>query len=214
MALIDRRFIVRLQYTWRSFVTGSASCIGLTLRGYRPLHMAVRRFWTALTVAGLLAASAGCGGRSSPNPTALRPAAAGDAAFRPPPGEDLKKLANGTPIWGRAIHGPPNATTYWLLYKSESAAGKAVSVSGVISIPKRAATGTRPVAAWGNGTTGLGDQCAVSKAIAGDTPPAAEFTAVAGHLLDQGYVVTATDYEGLGTDGVHPYLVAESEAHS
>ena len=26
-----------------------------------------------------------------------------------------------------------------------------------------------------------------------------------------GYVVAATDYEGLGTPGVHPYLVGESE---
>jgi alpha-beta hydrolase superfamily lysophospholipase len=30
--------------------------------------------------------------------------------------------------------------------------------------------------------------------------------------VSQGYVVVATDYEGLGTPGTHPYLVGESEA--
>ena len=29
-------------------------------------------------------------------------------------------------------------------------------------------------------------------------------------LLSQGYVVVATDYPGLGTDGIHPYLIGES----
>jgi hypothetical protein len=33
-----------------------------------------------------------------------------------------------------------------------------------------------------------------------------------GKLISQGYVVVATDYEGLGTPGTHPYLVGESEA--
>ena len=33
-------------------------------------------------------------------------------------------------------------------------------------------------------------------------------------LLDAGYVVAATDYEGLGTPGLHPFLVGESEGRS
>ena len=33
-----------------------------------------------------------------------------------------------------------------------------------------------------------------------------------GKVVSQGYVVAATDYEGLGTPGTHPYLVGESEA--
>jgi len=144
----------------------------------------------------------------------MRSAPPGDAAFRAPADADLDKLDNGMPVWGRTIHGPPNATTYWLLYKSEDVHGKAIAVSGVISIPKQGANGPRPVAAWAHGTTGLGDQCAISKALADNTGNAAEFTAVAGPLLAQGYVVAASDYEGLGTDGVHPYLVATSEAHS
>ena len=32
-------------------------------------------------------------------------------------------------------------------------------------------------------------------------------------FLDAGYVVAATDYEGLGTAGVHPYLIGDSEGY-
>ena len=33
-------------------------------------------------------------------------------------------------------------------------------------------------------------------------------------MLERGYVVAATDYPGLGTPAVHPYLVGDSEAHA
>jgi alpha-beta hydrolase superfamily lysophospholipase len=33
-------------------------------------------------------------------------------------------------------------------------------------------------------------------------------------LLDAGYVIAATDYEGIGTPGLHPFLVGESEGRS
>jgi dipeptidyl aminopeptidase/acylaminoacyl peptidase len=34
------------------------------------------------------------------------------------------------------------------------------------------------------------------------------------NMITQGYIVVATDYPGLGTDGIHPYLIGESEARS
>ena len=33
-------------------------------------------------------------------------------------------------------------------------------------------------------------------------------------MLAQGYVVVATDYPGLGTPGIHPYLIGISEARA
>jgi dipeptidyl aminopeptidase/acylaminoacyl peptidase len=33
-------------------------------------------------------------------------------------------------------------------------------------------------------------------------------------MMSEGYIVVATDYPGLGTDGIHPYLIGESEARS
>jgi acetyl esterase/lipase len=62
------------------------------------------------------------------------------------------------------------------------------------------------VVTWAHGTTGLGDQCAPSKA-----DDAAMNVPFVKQMIDAGYVVAATDYEGLGTPGVHPYLVGESE---
>lgn len=83
-------------------------------------------------------------------------------------------------------------------------------MSGIVVAPKGAAPkGGRPVVAWAHGTTGLADACAPSKQAdaAMSIPWVAE-------LLAAGYVVTATDYEGLGTPGIHPYLVGESAGRS
>ena len=80
-------------------------------------------------------------------------------------------------------------------------------VSGVLVAPDGPApAGGRPVVTWAHGTTGTADICAPSKAkdVASTLPDIAEF-------VRDGYVVVATDYEGLGTPGLHPYLVGESE---
>lgn len=34
------------------------------------------------------------------------------------------------------------------------------------------------------------------------------------NMIAEGYIVVATDYPGLGTEGIHPYLIGESEARS
>jgi alpha-beta hydrolase superfamily lysophospholipase len=62
------------------------------------------------------------------------------------------------------------------------------------------------VVTWAHGTTGLADACAPSK----DSKLNAAIPWLDKYLAN-GYVVTATDYEGLGTAGLHPYLVGESE---
>jgi hypothetical protein len=59
---------------------------------------------------------------------------------------------------------------------------------------------------WAHGTTGLADVCAPSR-----SPSVVAELPWLRQLLDRGVVVVATDYEGLGTDGPHPYLVGESE---
>lgn len=92
-----------------------------------------------------------------------------------------------------------------VLYHSESVAGADIAVSGLILRPPGAAPpGGFPVVSWAHGTTGTADRCAPSKL---DDPWIPSVDA----LLDAGYVVVATDYEGLGTPGLHPYLLGESE---
>ena len=60
---------------------------------------------------------------------------------------------------------------------------------------------------WAHGTEGLADACATSKAL----DIAYRIPGIRG-FVQQGYVVAATDYQGLGTPGEHPYLVGVSEA--
>ena len=163
----------------------------------------------ALTVA--LVGLSVCGGAtgSSADRTATTQAAP-KLSFYTPDGV----LATGKPgdilaqePWALAddLHG----TGYRITYVSTTPAGDRIPVTGVVIVPNTPAPpGGYPVVAWAHGTTGIGDKCAPSAA-----PP---FGLLGGApLLDAGYAVAATDYEGLGTPTeIHPYLVGAAEAHS
>lgn len=99
-------------------------------------------------------------------------------------------------------------TLHRVMYVSESLLGEPIVVTGAIAVPESPPpTGGYPVIAWAHGTDGIADECASSLAGPLSTP-------VLNRLLQEGYVVTTTDYEGLGTPGRHPYLVGDSEARS
>jgi acetyl esterase/lipase len=117
----------------------------------------------------------------------------------------------GKLITAQAMPGAPEgARAYRILYWSTGLDGKPVEVSGVVIAPGGSPLpGGRPVAAWAHPTTGVVSRCAPSLARV-------FFASIQGlrAMLDQGYVVAATDYPGLGTPEVHPYLVGTSEAHA
>src|SRR5262249_22535089 len=75
--------------------------------------------------------------------------------------------------------------------------------------PDTPATEKRPIVAWAHPTTGVVPRCAPSLAWFG-------FQQIQGlaDMLARGYVVTVTDYPGLGTPETHPYLVGDSEARA
>ncbi|WP_426610593.1 alpha/beta fold hydrolase [Bradyrhizobium sp. McL0616] len=105
---------------------------------------------------------------------------------------------------------PAGAQAYRVLYRSLGMHGEPIAVSGVIIVPPGPApAGGRPIVAWAHPTTGVVPHCAPSLAIF-------VFQQMAGlrQLVEQGAVVAATDYPGLGTTGPHPYLVGDSEARS
>jgi predicted esterase/Ca2+-binding EF-hand superfamily protein len=82
------------------------------------------------------------------------------------------------------------------------------SVSGSVFLPAGAPPlGGWPVVSYAHGTTGLADHCAPS--AVGLTRLEREHVA---RWLAAGYVVTATDYEGLATPGPHPYFNGEAVA--
>ncbi len=101
----------------------------------------------------------------------------------------------------------PGGSALRILYRSQDAAGNATASSGMVFIPKSPApTGGRPVVAWAHGTVGLAPQCAPSRIAepVGNLPWVAE-------MLARGWVVTATDYAGLGTPGTSGYLILGDE---
>ncbi len=105
---------------------------------------------------------------------------------------------------------PAGAQAYRVLYRSIGMQGEPIAVSGVIVVPPGPApAGGRPIVAWAHPTTGVVPHCAPSLAIF-------VFQQMAGlrQLVEQGAVVAATDYPGLGTAGPHPYLVGDSEARA
>jgi acetyl esterase/lipase len=65
-----------------------------------------------------------------------------------------------------------------------------------------------PIMAWAHPTVGIADRCAPSTSGPGFTP----FDV--GRPLEAGWAVIATDFEGLGGPGLHPYLVGEAEARA
>ncbi len=104
----------------------------------------------------------------------------------------------------------PEATTYRVLYTSTGYDGEPTAASGLILVPdgEPPADG-RQVVAYTHGTVGVTSRCAPSLA-----PPSLHplFLEGGDALLDAGYVIATSDYQGLGTPDPHPYLVGESEA--
>ncbi len=83
----------------------------------------------------------------------------------------------------------------------------ATSTGAVFPPPGEPPPGGWPVVSWAHGTVGIADRC--SPTVTGKV--GGPYLA---HWLSQGYAVVATDYVGLGTPGLHPYLDGPTEANS
>jgi len=107
-------------------------------------------------------------------------------------------------------------------YHSADVNGKPHEVTGLVIAPVGSGA-NRPVMTWAHGTTGLGDAACPSA----QPDPAREIITyfepestqqidygVPGlqSFIDEGWVVCATDYQGLGTPGVHQYTVGRTQA--
>jgi pimeloyl-ACP methyl ester carboxylesterase len=137
-------------------------------------------------------------------------APAGLKLYKPP--ADLKSYDRGDLIWARKVANPlPQAGRTWtLLYRSTSLRGKAIGVSGFVMLPKgKPPKRGWPVVSWAHGTSGIADSCAPSRDPGG--PYTGYMAPQLGAWLRAGYAIANTDYEGLGTPGVHPYVVGRSE---
>lgn len=110
----------------------------------------------------------------------------------------------GTLVTSTPIHSPSAALAadgirgWTVTYRSASGVdGSAQEVSGVVFVPPgRAPTGGWPVLSYGHGVTGLDPQCGPS--LHSDL---LGYDLVVASLLQLGFVVTMTDYQGWGSGG-------------
>ena len=121
----------------------------------------------------------------------------------PLPG-DTGTLVKSEKVPVDGLHG----TAYRVMYASEGVDGEPVAVTGTILVPdKPAPADGYPVVTWAHGTNGMADVCAPSLEPGNSAP-------LANALLDKGWLVTATDYQGEGTPGLHPYIAGTNSAHN
>jgi pimeloyl-ACP methyl ester carboxylesterase len=126
---------------------------------------------------------------------------------------NISGLQNSGPL-GQVVRSQPlgypvdDGTALRILYRTQRADGSMAFSSGMVFIPDGTAPNPRPVVAWAHGTVGLGAQCAPSRSAR----PVTDIAWVSS-MLARGWVVTATDYAGLGTPGTSGYLVGNDESN-
>jgi alpha-beta hydrolase superfamily lysophospholipase len=126
-----------------------------------------------------------------------------DPAFYETP-SPMPEGVPGDVLRAQKVQATGDGTIWRILYRSTALDGGPIAVSGIVTVPPgRAPAGGWPVLSLAHGTTGIADACAPSRGPVGGS---------AFDVAKQGFVVVATDYEGLGTAGRHPFLVGESEA--
>ncbi|MBB2166932.1 alpha/beta hydrolase [Gluconacetobacter aggeris] len=111
--------------------------------------------------------------------------------------------ANGVPGAGQAL-----AITY---LSTDGVTGTGlVPVTGEVLYPAGSPPpGGWPIVAWAHGTVGIAMACAPSR-----NPHSVRDQDYLGAWLHRGFAIVATDYQGLGSGGTHPYLNARAAAYS
>ena len=113
-----------------------------------------------------------------------------------------------------------NAQAWRIAYISSDVSGRKTISTGLVVAPLGLPpVGGRPIMTWAHGTTGSAQNCGPSQII-DPVVPLNEYFLVGGNswtdygipaleeFLQEGYVIAATDYQGLGSGGRHQYSVA------
>ena len=155
----------------------------------------------------LLFASGATARAASPGDTTLSAFYAAPATLPDAPGRMLRSEALPP-----ALHLGQAGQQLRILYSStDGVSGHGiVAVSGAIFLPRgEPPKGGWKVVAWAHGTVGIADGCAPS--WAGRSQRDIDYLNA---WLSQGYAIVATDYQGLGTAGTHPYIQTRPAAYS
>ncbi len=123
-------------------------------------------------------------------------------------GEAPGTVTNLVELAGR-LHVQGAVTAERFTYWSRGPRGPMQS-TGALYLPEgRPPHGGWPIVAYAHGTSGIADHCAFTL-----QPRDYYLTSVYPDLLRAGYAVVVSDYVGLGTPGVHPYLDGPAQARS
>lgn len=106
---------------------------------------------------------------------------------------------------------PAGSAAWRILYTTTRGDGQPAVASGIVLRSATVPPGPRPVIAWAHGTTGFAENCAPSLL---DTGLDSGALPAADQIVGNGWILVATDYVGLGSEGPHPYLIGEGQARS
>ena len=135
--------------------------------------------------------------------------------------ESLTPAAPGTFIKSERIRPLPGFSQgefelFRFMYHSTTTNGDDIPVTGLLAVP----TGDVPAGGWpsvtyAHGTMGAAAKCGLS--IAPQSPKTAanfQFTTKVRPLLERGYAVIATDYQGMGPPVTPMYLLGDAEGRN
>ena len=105
---------------------------------------------------------------------------------------------------------PADARGWRILYTTTHADGTPAVDSAVVLAPRTPSPVPQPVLAWAHGTSGIVPGCAPS--ILNLDP--ARYTPAWTMAPAEGWILVEPDYPGLGTGGIHEYLIGEAEART
>ena len=118
----------------------------------------------------------------------------------------------------------PGAEAWRIAYVSSDVRERKTLSTALVIAPKDAPPADgRPILAWAHGTTGTAQNCGPSQELdpaqdlnqyfqIGGTSSSDFGLPGATNFIKNGYVLVATDYQGLGGGGIHQYAIAATQA--
>ncbi|MGE0464117.1 MAG: lipase family protein [Vicinamibacterales bacterium] len=107
---------------------------------------------------------------------------------------------------------PAGARAWRMLYTTTRDDGSRTVSGGLVLAATTPPPGPRPVIAWAHGTTGVAEGCAPS--LLPEPYPFTGIVPALDQVIARGWVIVASDYPGLATEGPHEYLIGQGEARA